>query len=152
MKRNKYIYPGIKVRLCKEFFLSHGYNIEPITIDEYRAGYLQSTVQKKIGADRFEILQRKYDDPVGSAHMTLWGVRNPQGEVIAGISPRHSPTTAASTYEVPFILPEAKRTYAMVALVDHWLAEARARGATLAVFNSLWQPGEPQSWAGVSLF
>ena len=140
-------------RLWQEKFLHNGYAIEPVSIAEYRIAYKKSTVNKILGIDPLEVLERKYADPLGKANMTLWGVRSAAtGEIIAGIAPRYSPTYASATYQCPFILPEAKGVYAMTALMDHWFAEAASRGATLLVFNSFWQPGEERGWKAFSLF
>lgn len=148
-----YKQPRRDLRLWHEQYAGNGYAIEPLSLEEYCDAFAHSTVAQKIGLDGLNILERKWADPVGRQHMELWGVRNTHsGQVIAGLSIRYSPTYHSATYESPFILPEAKRVYAMTALMDHWFARAQAQGATLLVFNSFWRPGEPRSWKPFSLF
>jgi hypothetical protein len=141
------------LRMWQEHYCDKGYAIEAVSLEEYVDAYKKSTVNKRVGRDALDILLRKYAVPLARKNMTLWGVRNTRsGQLVAGISPRHSPTFGSSTYEAPFILPEAKKIYAMTALIDHWFAEAREHSSSLLVFNSFWQPGEPRSWKAFSLF
>jgi len=141
------------LRLWEEKFSNKTHRIESVSWEEYRAAYAKSTVQKNIGSDAIEALERKHATQIGRQHMALWAVRNLEtGTIVAGISPRYSPALKRATYECPFILPEAKQLYAMTALLDHWFRESAKAGMTLLVFNSFWQPGEPKSWKAFSLF
>ena len=141
------------LRLWQTRFAGKGYRIEEISMDEYRAAYQKSTVKNKIGNDPLNILMRKQSSPRGREHRTTWGVRNTStGEIIAGVSLCHSLTFNSSAYESPFILPEARKTYAMTALIDHWYAESLRRWIKYQVYNSFWQPGEPKDWKNFSAF
>lgn len=141
------------LRLWQEQHLGRGYAIEEISIGEYREAFARSTVNRAVGRDPLGIVERKYANPVGRAHMRLWGVRNTHsGAIIAGLSARYSPAANSATYESPFILPEARAVYAMTGLMEHWFALEAARGTKYLVFNSFWQPGEPKSWKPFSLF
>lgn len=129
------------------------HRIEPISMGEYRAAYTQSTVKEKIGNDPLNILERKHAVMRNREHRASWGVRNlATGEIIAGISFCHSPTFNSSAYESPFILPEARHTFAMTALIDHWYAESLRLGLRYQVYNSFWQPGAPRDWKNFSAF
>ncbi len=141
------------LRLWKSRHENKTHRIEPITMDEYRAAYKQSTVKKKIGDDPLNILERKQAIMRNLEHRKTWGVRNiSTGNIIAGISLCHSPTFNSSAYESPFILPEARHTFAMTALIDHWYAESMRRGLRYQVYNSFWQPGAPKDWKNFSTF
>lgn len=129
------------------------YVLEKISIEEYKEAYAQSTVRKKIGFDAFNILERKEQQKETSQYRELWGIRSKAtGMIIAGISFCFSPTANRCVYEAPFILPEAKKTYAMTALIDHWFASTLAHNMSQVVFSSFWQPGEASSWKNFSAF
>lgn len=141
------------LRLWEENFLNNGYRIEAVSPEEYASAYAKSTVRKKVGYDPLEILQRKCAAHAGDDTMQLFGVRNiASREIVAGIALLYSPTCNSSKYECPFILPEAKKIYAMTALINHWFTESLARGVTLLVFSCFWHKGEPKSWKAFSLF
>jgi len=140
------------LRMWEEKFLNKGYTIEPVSLDEYGRAYKKSTVMRKVGFDPLQILRRKHAAQIGRDTMALWGVRNKRGDIIAGINLRFSPTYNSATYECPFILPEAKKVYAMTALIDLFFNESQKRGVSLLVFNSFWSKGEPKSWKAFSLF
>ena len=141
------------LRMWEKNFLNIGYKIEPVSLEEYGAAYAKSTVKRKIGIDPFQIIERKYAARIGRDNMALWGVRNTaSGEVLAGIVLLYSPTYQSAKYECPFILPEAKKIYAMTALIDHWFKESLKRGVSLLVFSAFWNQGEPKSWKAFSLF
>ncbi|MDO8626281.1 MAG: hypothetical protein Q7K39_02360, partial [Candidatus Magasanikbacteria bacterium] len=141
------------LRQWEENFLNKGYCIEAVSLEEYSSAYAKSTVRKKVGLDPLEILQRKCAAHSGGDTMQLFGVRNTATrEVVAGIALLYSPTFNSSKYECPFILQEAKKIYAMTALIDHWFKESLKRGISLLVFSAFWNPGEPKNWKAFSLF
>ena len=141
------------LRQWEEKFLNKGYCIEPVNFDEYARAYKKSTVAKKIGVDALDAVTRKYATQIGREHMYMCGVRNTvSGELVAGIILLYSPIFNSSKYECPFILPEAKKIYAMTALVNHWFMESLKRGVSLLVFSAFWNKGEPKSWKAFSLF
>jgi len=141
------------LRLWEEKFFNKGYCIEPVNFDEYARAYKKSTVAKKIGVDALDAVTRKYATQIGREHMYMCGVRNTvSGELVAGIILLYSPIFNSSKYECPFILPEAKKIYAMTALVNHWFMESLKRGVSLLVFSAFWNKGEPKSWKAFSLF
>ncbi len=145
--------PRRDLRLWKEQFENISYRIEKISFDDYKKAYANSTVKKNAGSFSIEALERKYADPIGRAHMQLWGVRNiATSAIVAGISLRFSPSHNSATYEAPFITPEAKKIYAMTALIDRWFTESQQRGIQFLVFNTFWHKGEPKSWKNFSLF
>ena len=127
--------------------------IEAITVDEFVEAYKKSTVAKKTHAVFLEILRRKQQLPACRENSTMWGVRDiATGNVIAGNVNYYSPTYGSSVREFPFILPEARGGHASVALMDHWMSEARKRGHYILLATHFWQPGEPRSWKGFSAF
>ena len=141
------------LRLWEEKFLNHGYTIEPVSFDEYERTYKTSTVAKKIGLDALEVVERKHDEDIYRDNTNIFGVRNTVSrELVAGIIILYSPTHNSSKYECPFILPEAKKIYAMTALINHWFTESLKRGIMLLVFSAFWNKGEPKSWKAFSLF
>ena len=141
------------LRQWEEKFFNKGYCIEPVNFDEYARAYKKSTVAKKIGVDALDAVTRKYATQIGREHMYMCGVRNTvSGELVAGIILLYSPIFNSSKYECPFILPEAKKIYAMTALVNHWFMESLKRGVSLLVFSAFWNKGEPKSWKAFSLF
>ena len=141
------------LRLWEENFLDKGYRIESVPLQEYASAYAKSTVRKKVGLDPLEILQRKCAAHAGGDIMQLFGVRNTASrEIVAGIALLYSPTFNSSKYECPFILPEAKKIYAMTALINHWFTQSLKRGVTVLVFSCFWHKGEPKSWKAFSLF
>ena len=141
------------LRLWEENFLNKGYCIEAVPLQEYASAYAKSTVRKKVGLDPLEILQRKCAAHATGDTLQLFGVRNTASrEIVAGIALLYSPTFNSSKYECPFILPEAKKIYAMTALINHWFRESLTRGATALVFSCFWHKGEPKSWKAFSLF
>lgn len=141
------------LRLWEKRHKDTTHRIEPIGMEEYRAAYQKSTVRKKIGNDALAILERKHAVMRNTEHRKTWGVRNIQsGEIIAGLSLCHSPTFNSSAYESPFILPEARHTFAMTALIDHWYQESMQRGTRYQVYNAFWQPGSPRDWKNFSAF
>ncbi len=141
------------LRLWEEKFLNHGYTIEPVSFDEYERTYKKSTVAKKIGLDALEVVERKHDEDIYRDNTNIFGVRNTVSrELVAGIIILYSPTHNSSKYECPFILPEAKKIYAMTALINHWFTESLKRSVTLLVFSCFWNKGEPKNWKAFSLF
>lgn len=141
------------LRLWEKRHQGQTHRIEPISMEEYRAAYSRSTVKQKIGNDPLNILERKQAIMRNIEHRKTWGVRNLNtGEIIAGFSLCHSPTFKSSAYESPFILPEARHTFAMTALIDHWYQESVRRETRYQVYNSFWQPGSPRDWKNFSAF
>lgn len=130
-----------------------GYRIESIEFKEFKEAFKKSTARKKTSAEYIDILDRKRTTLACQGHYTLWGVRDPHsGAIVAGYVSWYSPTYKNSTREFPFMLPEVKKMHASVGLMDHWIAEARTRGAELLVTTHFWYPGETKNWKGFSAF
>lgn len=129
------------------------YNVEEIPFEEFKAAYLKSTVAKKFGTSLLEVLERKMELPQVSAQIKLWGARNIKtGQIIAGTAAHYSAARRSSVRECPFILQEARQTFAMTGLVDHWFAHSQKNGTQLLLFTCFWQKGEPAGWHGFSEF
>lgn len=140
------------LRLWEELERQGLYKIEDVSLKEFRTGFMQSTVNKKIGDELLCVLERKFALGFGE-HFSVWGVREQAtGRLIAGTAAAYSPTFKSSIRECSFILPEARKTYASTALIDHWFKNARVRGMRTLYFSHFKQRWDPRDWAGFSAF
>jgi len=137
----------------KKKYLGTKYQIDELTLDEFVAAYKKSITRKKIGLDLLNALVRKFDLPEVRPHFTLWGVRDVETkEIVAGTAVFYSARRDATVRECPFILPEARKSYAMTGLMDHWFAESLRRGISTHLFTHFWHPGASKGWVGFSEF
>lgn len=141
--------PRRDLKLWLERHNNKTHTIEPISIDEYRDAYKKSLTFKKVGSEQVDGMVAKY----GKTPFELVGVRNKAtGEIIAGTALLYSPAYNVSMREAPFILDEARRTYAMTALMDYWFDLSLKRGTELQYVSYLSHEGSPKEWAGFSAF
>jgi hypothetical protein len=54
--------------------------------------------------------------------------------------------------ECPFILPEARKCFAMTGLIAYWFDRSLARGIELQIFSYFAHPGTPKGWEGFSAY
>ncbi|KKW33646.1 MAG: hypothetical protein UY78_C0006G0009 [Parcubacteria group bacterium GW2011_GWA1_53_13] len=129
------------------------YAMEEIPLEEFKSAYFKSTVAKKFGTSLLDVFERKMELPQVLAQVKLWGARNLKTKaIIAGTAAHYSAKNRSSVRECPFILPEARQTFAMTGLVDHWFAHSQKNGTELLLFTCFWQKGEPRGWQGFSEF
>lgn len=141
------------LRLWQAIEKEGGYRIEDISLEEFATAYRTGMVAQKIGDELVRVLERKFQLPGVPEHFSIWGVRNTKtGALVAATAAAHSPTYRTSIRECSFITPEARKIYAATALMNHWFAHARARGAEKLFFTHFWQKGEPRDWKGFSEF
>ncbi len=141
------------LRTWQKKYLGLRYRVEELSLDDFIAAYKKSLTRKKIGLDLLNALVRKFDIPLAREHCTLWGVRDTQtGAVVAGTAVFYFPAHSASVRECPFITVEARKTYAMTGLIDHWYSESLRRGITVHLFTHFWHPQAPKDWVGFSEF
>ncbi len=134
-------------------FLGTRYRIDEVSLDEFVAAYKKSLTRTKIGLDLLNALVRKFSIPEVREHITLWGVRDiATNAIVAGTAAFYFPKRSATVRECPFILPEARKTYAMTGLMDHWFKESLRRGITTHLFTHFWHPGASKGWVGFSEF
>lgn len=127
------------------------HTLEEITFTEFYDAYTKSSVAKKFGLDLLYILERKYKTPTLTPHITLLGVRDRiTGLVVAGTAYITSPTYKASVLECRFMLPTAKNTHAMTALMYEWFLRAQKNSIQYLFFCFFWYPGAPKTWKGFS--
>lgn len=145
--------PRREVRVWNESVAEGRFRIEEIPFEEFKAAYNTSTVARKIGSELCRVLERKLAMPACAPHIVLWGARDlTTGRIIAGTAAIFSPTHKASIRECPFMLAEARGTFAPTGLIDHWYQEALRRDTQVVQFANFYQKGEPKSWKGFSEF
>jgi hypothetical protein len=141
------------LRLWQESVEDGRYRIEEISLEEFLGAYNKSTVAKKISPELGRVLERKFALPDIAQNFVLWGVRDiKSGSIIAGTAGAYSPTHESSIRECPFILHQARATYASTGLMDHWFKESQKRGTKILNFTHFRQWGDPRDWKGFSEF
>ncbi len=142
-----------EARLWQENFLGSQYTVEDISIEEFAEAYKKSTAAQKTDLTLLHVLLRKWAMPEIRKHIVLWGVRDIKtSRIVAGTAAISSPTHKSSVRFCPFMLPEARSTYASTGLVDHWFAWAQQKGIERMLFTCFWQPGDPKGWQGPAEF
>src|SRR3989344_3293253 len=142
-----------EARLWQENFLGSHYTVEDISIEEFADAYKKSTAAKKTDLTLLKVLLRKYALPEIRKHIVLWGVRDSKSKrIVAGTAAIFSPSYKSSVRFCPFMLPEAKPTYASTGLVDHWFEHAQEKNIKYILFTCFWQPGDPVGWKGPAEF
>jgi hypothetical protein len=138
------------LRRWKEEFAST-YSIVHLTREEYATAYKKSLIAKRVNLDRLYQLERRYNTAAAD-HIELYGMRSPDGAIVAGTAVIYSPTCRASTHFAPFILEEGRSIFAATALMDHWFAETARHGYRFVTTTNFWHPGQPRGWKGFSEF
>lgn len=141
------------LKVWRERFLDAAYAIETVSEEEFDTAYRKSTIARKIGTSMLSTMQKRRLLLERDGQMELWGVRNRKtGAVIAGTAALFSPGYRSSVRECPFMLAEARGTYASTGLIGHWFENAQGRDMETLFFTSFWHPGEPSAWKGFSEF
>ncbi|MDO8517739.1 MAG: hypothetical protein Q7S26_00390 [bacterium] len=142
-----------EARLWREDFLGSHYTVEDISIEEFADAYKKSTAAQKTDLTLLKVLLRKQALPKIRKHILLWGVRDIEtGRIVAGTAVITSPTYKSSVRFCPFMLAEARNTYASTGLVDHWFGWAQKKNIQYMLFTCFWQPGDPVGWKGPAEF
>lgn len=138
------------LRKWQKEYLGRDYAVEPVSVEEFNAAYMKSSVQKDIKEMFKHILLRKAS---GGAGIEIWAVRHlPSRTLAAAMAYVTSPTHNASYYLCGFVSPTHEHVPAMVALVDAWHARGLERGMRFLHFGRFWKEGDPEDWKGFSQF
>jgi len=131
---------------------SSAYTIETIPYSEFKAAYLQGTIEPVM--KRLLLQSTVFEHTrTNSTKLSLWGARRKSdGKIVAGMAALDSPSSQGSYNLAAFYLKEARKDLVMTGVVDHWFKESQKKGIRFLQFGSFYQPGDPKSWKGFSNF
>ena len=128
------------------------YKIERVSREEFVKAYQKCTLKKSL-VEMFSLSLKHYED-VYERDIYFWVAREERSShIIAGLAVVYDQETKQTFHPAAFILPEAKKTYAQVGLMDHWFAESqKMSGIDFLNLGVMWRQVDPPSWKGYSEF
>jgi hypothetical protein len=138
-------------RVLRKWQLQERYTIAEISLDTYLAVYKNSTVVPFIKQTYSKLLP-VYSENYESDLVCYGVIDTTTGQCIAGLATVYEKETDQSKHISAFLLPEAYKTDAGTALIEHWVQETKARDLSYANFGIVWKKGDPNSWKGYSNF
>lgn len=138
-------------RYRKKWLAQNEYEIESVTEEVFRKSYQRSTLKRSLQV-MFLRSMRHYVDAYGEEVHFLVAREVVTHKVIAGLMTVYDRQTSQTFHPVAFILPEAKKTYAQVGLMDYWFQEAAQKDVRFINLGVMWLPGNPPSWKGYTQF
>lgn len=138
-------------RYRKKWYSQKDLIIREIEKESFVEAYAQSTLRESLkplfrgSIDRYQKYYRE------DAHF-YGAVERATGKVIAGLMIVDDFVTKQTIHPVAFILPEAKKTQAALALMDYWFRESIQKKMSFMNLGIVWMPGDPPSWKGYSRF
>ncbi len=131
---------------------SLGWEIVPITVDEYIAAYKRSKQDAFLKFLFSNLLREKVRGH--GALVTIVGARRtaPHAPTEAGFAFVNVPETHQSIHLMSFHGEAAKAHHVGVGLMDYWFQYAAGHDIRFLEFGNFWTPGEPTSWKGFTRF
>lgn len=130
-------------------YLNKTHQLDAVSHEQFAEAYRSSTVAQKLGPNPLESIGHWSS---GGNVECIVAREISTNTVHAGIALLHSPTCKGSYYISGFVHPAAGKTPAMIGLMDHWYAQAQAKGFRFLYFGDFWLPGKPKDWKGFSQF
>ncbi len=138
-------------RYRKKWLGQNQYSITRVDLREFLQAYQESTLKKSL-IIMFSRSLRHYSK-VYQDNLELLVVKEIQtGKTIAGLAVVYDQATSQTFHPVAFILPEARKSYAQVGLMDYWFRQAIEKKYHFLNLGVMWLPWDPPSWKGYSEF
>lgn len=136
----------------KHWNKQNGWEIVPITMEEYLAAYKRSKMDAFLKFLFTSLLKQKAKSHGELLHIVGAKRKEPHAPTEAGFAFVDVPETQQSIHLMSFHSELAKTISAGTGLMDYWFQRAPSAGVRYLEFGTFWTPGEPNSWKGFTNF